>query len=116
MDFFDTNNDTFGVVVTYKDAIQSPSLSYSPLPPWTTLLLKADKSRTKQYFLRRVNSLPLRTYPRCVRKPPRIQQELLGSSEDLRTSKKVLLREFLTQIVEERNMREDESLKNKGED
>jgi len=51
-----------------------------------------------------------------VRKPPRIQHELLGSSEDLRTSKKVLLREYLTQIVEERNMRKEENLKNEGED
>jgi len=51
-------------------------------------------------------------------KSSKIQQELLEFSEDLRTSKKVLLKEYLTQIIEDRRKKyeREESLKNEGKE
>jgi len=53
-----------------------------------------------------------------LHKSPGIQQEFLRSSEDLRISKKVLLKEYLTQIIEDRRKKyeREESLKNEGKE
>jgi len=53
-----------------------------------------------------------------LRKSPRIQRELLGSFEDFITSKKVFLKEYLTQIIKYRKKKyeREESLKNEGKE